>query len=149
MLCVTIRHVRFDSLTILSVSSVTFSAVAGSRAAVCSSSSRSLGGFTVAISSVSAWRCPPDSSPTGCFIRSSSPISNCASLSRKNSRSCRDIVPNHPPLPEASARFSSMVMPGAVPLMGSWNRWPMAAALLCMGSQVMSLPSRVMVPLSG
>ena len=31
---------------------------------------------------------------------------------------------NHPPLPAARARFSSMVMWGALPRMGSWNSRP-------------------------
>ena len=65
MLCVTIRQVIFPSATIRFVSSSTFSAVPGSRAAVCSSRSRSQGGFMVAISSVSACRWPPESNPTG------------------------------------------------------------------------------------
>ena len=60
-------------------------------AAVCSSSSRSFGVTRVAMSRVSACRCPPESSPTGCFMRSSSPISSKASFSRKSALSLREI----------------------------------------------------------
>ena len=54
ILWVIIMQVSFSSLTTLRVSSSTFSAVPGSRAAVCSSSSRSFGGTIVAMTSVSA-----------------------------------------------------------------------------------------------
>ena len=54
ILCVIIRQVRWFSSTIFVVSSSTFSAVEGSRAAVCSSSSNSFGGVYVAIISVNA-----------------------------------------------------------------------------------------------
>ena len=56
MLWVTIMVVSSFSATIRSESSSTLAAVLGSRAAVCSSSSSSLGRFREAISSVSAWR---------------------------------------------------------------------------------------------
>ena len=39
--------------------------------------------------------------------------------SRKRSFSCLVVWESHPPLPAASARFSSIVIPGAVPLIGS------------------------------
>ena len=75
--------------TTLRVSASTLSAVTGSSAAVCSSSSSSSGVTMVAMSSVSAWRWPPESRPTGVFMRSSSPMSSWASASRKKSRSRR------------------------------------------------------------
>ncbi|SCI89373.1 Uncharacterised protein [uncultured Flavonifractor sp.] len=43
----------------------------------------------VAISKVRAWRWPPESRPTGCFIRSSSPMSSRESCSRNSSLSFR------------------------------------------------------------
>ena len=46
----------------------------------------------------------------------------------------------------ASARFSSICIVGAVPIMGSWNTRPKNAARLCSGSLVTSCPSMVMVP---
>ena len=54
MLWVIIMVVRWFSSTILAERVSTFRAVLGSRAAVCSSSSRSLGLFIVAIRRVSA-----------------------------------------------------------------------------------------------
>ena len=54
ILWVIIRQVMWFSATIFFVRASTFSAVAGSRAAVCSSRSSSLGVTSVAISSVSA-----------------------------------------------------------------------------------------------
>ena len=53
-LWVIIRQVMWFSATIFFVSASTFSAVAGSNAAVCSSRSRSLGVTRVAISKVNA-----------------------------------------------------------------------------------------------
>ena len=87
MLWVIIRQVMPAPSTISRVSWSTFSAVPGSRAAVCSSKSSSLGGTMVAISRVRAWRCPPERSPTGWRIRSSRPMSSLASWSRKKSLS--------------------------------------------------------------
>ena len=81
MLWVTMRVVMLCWDTTSRVIFSTFSAVPGSSAAVCSSSSSSLGGFMVAMSKVRAWRCPPDSRPTGWRIRSSSPMSSRASRS--------------------------------------------------------------------
>ena len=66
-------------------------AAALALAAVCSSSSSSLGVTRVAMSRVSACRCPPESSPTGCFMRSSSPMSSKASFSRKSALSLREM----------------------------------------------------------
>ena len=119
MLCVTIRQVRPFSSTMEVVSDSIFSAAPGSSAAVCSSSSSSMGGFMVAIISVSACRWPPESSPTGCCILSSRPMFSMATLSRSAALSALERWLSQPPLPEAKARFSSMVMPGAVPRMGS------------------------------
>ena len=123
MLWVIIMHVMLFSATMLLVSSSTFSAVEGSSAAVCSSSKSSLGVTRVAISSVSAWRCPPESKPTGLFSRSSRPRPRAARRSRKYSLSFFDTVPKGERVRTerryASARFSSMVMWGAVPLSGS------------------------------
>ena len=87
MLWVIIRQVMWFSATIFLVRSSTFSAVAGSKAAVCSSSSSSLGVTRVAISRVSAWRWPPESRPTGCFMRSSNPRPRAESFSAKRLRS--------------------------------------------------------------
>ena len=148
MLWVTIRQVRAFFSTMSFVRARTFSAVAGSSAAVCSSSSRSFGGLKVAIISVSACRCPPESRPTGCCILSSSPIPSSESLSRNSSRVAREMWENHPPFPAARARFSSMVMPGALPRMGSWKSLPIFFALTCSGCSVISSPSRKMLPLS-
>ena len=49
---------------------------------------------------------------------------------------------------KARARFSSMVMLGAVPLRGSWNRWPITLLRLNSGVKVMSSPPRTMQPSS-
>ena len=48
----------------------------------------------------------------------------------------------------ARARFSSMVMWGAVPRMGSWNRRPSTRLRRYSGWKVMSSPARVMEPSS-
>ena len=148
MLWVTIRQVSLFSSTICRVSASTFSAEAGSSAAVCSSRSRSFGGLMVAIIRVSAWRCPPESRPKGCCIRSSRPMPSRLRRSRNSSRSARVSVPSQPPCPAARARFSSMLMPGALPRSGSWNRRPMFFARLYSGTSVMSAPSSRILPLS-
>ena len=46
----------------------------------------------------------------------------------------------------ARARFSSMPMVGAVPIIGSWNTRPMKAARLYSGRLVIFFPSIVMLP---
>ena len=106
----------------------------------------------MAMSRVSACRCPPDSSPTGWDIRSSSPMPSNFSFSAKSSLSFFVIRLNGAfPWAErryASARFSSMVIEGAVPRMGSWNSRPMTLLRLWSGANVMSRPSSVMEPLS-
>ena len=102
MLWVIIRQVSFRSATMEVVSASTFSAVAGSRAAVCSSSSSSFGVTSVAIRRVSACRWPPLSSPTGCFIRSSRPRPSWASRSRNSARSLAEM--REKPDPTLAAR---------------------------------------------
>ena len=87
ILWVTIRQVIFRSDTMLRVSSSTFSAVPGSSAAVCSSNSSSLGVTIVAMSKVSAWRWPPESSPTGWRIRFSKSMPSRDRCSRNSSLS--------------------------------------------------------------
>ena len=81
MLWVIIRVVRWFSSTIFSERVSTLAAVLGSRAAVCSSSNRSFGFFSVAISSVTAWRWPPERSPTLLVMRFSNPKSSVLSSS--------------------------------------------------------------------
>ena len=81
ILCVTIMAVRWFSAMILSDNARTFAAVFGSSAAVCSSKSRSFGFFNVAIKSVRAWRCPPESRPTLEVMRSSRPRSSSFKIS--------------------------------------------------------------------
>ena len=96
--------------------------------------------------SVSACLWPPERRPTGWLIRSSSPISSFFNSSRKRSFSCFVVWESHPPLPAASARFSSIVIPGAVPLIGSWYRRPILLARICCGVKVISSPSRMTEP---
>ena len=69
--------------------------------------------------SVKACRCPPERSPTGWLMRSSSPMPSSATRSRSCFFSCFVSLWSQPPFPAASARFSSIVMPGALPRMGS------------------------------
>ena len=119
--------VRLSFDTMRSVASSTFAAVLGSSAAVCSSNKRTFGFFSVAISSVSACLCPPESRPTLEVSRSSSPKSRIFSRSLYSSRSLFVIPclrPLRAPLLAASARFSSIIMLAAVPVMGSWNTRP-------------------------
>ena len=61
--------------------STMLNAVAGSSAAVCSSSSSSFGFCREAMSSVSAWRWPPESRPTFTVMRSSRPRPKLLSFS--------------------------------------------------------------------
>ena len=148
MLCVIIIQVRWFSSTIPVVSFKTFSAVAGSSAAVCSSKSRSFGGFKVAIIKVSACLCPPDNNPTGWLMRFSSPISRSATRSLNSSLSALETARSQPPFPAASARFSSTVIPGALPRIGSWNSLPICFARVCSGIREISCPSSARVPQS-
>ena len=71
-----------SSQTARTVVSITSLAVRGSSAAVCSSSSSSLGRVDTAITSDSDWRWPPDKSPTGMSSRFSRPRLSSASCSR-------------------------------------------------------------------
>ena len=122
MLWVIIMVLSRCSRTVCTVIASTFSAVAGSSAAVCSSSKSSLGLAMVAISRVMACRWPPESRPTFIFMRSFSPMPKAASLSRRMSvsRFCSARASGKRlPRVKASARFSAMVMSGAVPLSGS------------------------------
>ena len=99
----------------------------------------------MAIKRVRAWRCPPDKRPTGCFMRSSSPIWSRARRSRNRALSLLEIrAKGALPLVErryASARFSSIVMPGAVPFKGSWNRRPIMRLRWYSGRKVRFVPS--------
>ena len=151
MLCVTIMAVSWCSEISRSESVSTFSAVRGSSAAVCSSSSSSCGFLSVAIRSVSACRCPPESRPTFALSRPSRPRSSALSASRYCSRSALVMPQPRPrflPRRSAMARFSSMPMSAAVPIIGSWNTRPSRAARRCSGSRVSSVPSRQMEPQS-
>nr|KEP23566.1 hypothetical protein DA06_07315 [Georgenia sp. SUBG003] len=95
---------------------------------MCSSSRRICGSEKVAMSRDSAWRWPPERRPTLALSRSSRPSSRLASSSRKRPR-LADVTPRasprRRPRSSAMARFSSMVMCGAVPAIGSWNTRPM------------------------
>ena len=145
------RVVSLSRATISSVIWRTLSAVLGSRAAVCSSSRSRRGFFRVAMSRVRAWRWPPESRPTLLVMRSSSPRPRAASCLRNFSRSWA-VMPGRRvrrwPRRLARARFSSMPMVAAVPIMGSWKTRPRYLARLCSGRRVMSTPSRIILPWS-
>ena len=85
------------------------------------------------------------------FIRSSSPSPREARRLWYSSRSAA-LMPQEKPrrLPRrlAMARFSSMPISAAVPIMGSWNTRPRKVARRCSGSFSMATPSRRMEPLS-
>ncbi len=149
MLCITIRVVSFSCPINFSVKASTLAAVLGSRAAVCSSKSKSFGRFRIAISSVTACRWPPESMPTLTFRRFSKPSSSRLNSVLYNSRS----LPEMPhfsvrlcPRRKASAMFSSSHILAAVPSIGSWKTRPRIPARLCSGSLVTSLPSIRMEP---
>ena len=149
MLCVIISVVSWPSRTMRSVSSMTLAAVFGSSAAVCSSSSSSLGRLSVAISSVRAWRWPPESVETFVVRRDSRPRPRPPSSSRYCSFSSFVTPQERPrrwPRRAARARFSSIHIEGAVPIIGSWNTRPMNAARLCSGRFVTSEPSMMTLP---
>lgn len=114
--------VRSLSAITLSESSSTFAAVFGSSAAVCSSSSKRSGFIKDAIKSVIACRCPPDKRPTFVVSLSSRPSPNCASFSRYFARSAfvtPHLKPRCRPRLAAIARFSSIDIVAAVPVIGS------------------------------
>src|SRR5690606_33921683 len=76
ILWVIIRALSRSSSTMRRVACITSSAVAGSKAAVCSSSKSSCGLRNEAIKSASTCRCPPESLPASTRIRVSSPKPN-------------------------------------------------------------------------
>ena len=105
-----------------SVIASTLAAVFGSRAAVCSSRSNKSGFCAVAISNVRACRCPPESRETLVESLSSKPRSKGLSIFLYISRSSfvtPHFNPRLLPLRQAMARFSSIHMSPAVPLIGS------------------------------
>ena len=122
MLCVIISVVRRFSCTSWAESASTLAAVFGSSAAVCSSNKSSFGFCSVAIKSVSAWRWPPLSRPTLAVRRSSSPRPSGFKSCLYSSRSSR-VMPVRRvrgwPRRLARARFSSICMVAAVPVIGS------------------------------
>ena len=72
-----------------------------------------------------------------------------ASALRKNSLSfllSANPSPGLPALEYASAIFSSIVIPGAVPFIGSWNTRPITCERLCSFIYVISSPSRIIEP---
>ena len=151
MLWVIIRVVSLFFSIRLSDSSSTFAAVAGSSAAVCSSSRSSLGLLRVAIRSVNAWRWPPESRPTFTCSLSSRPKPSSLSFSRYSSLSCLETIHfnrRFSPRRIAMARFSSIHISGAVPIMGSWKTRPMSLARRYSGRPVMSSPASTIEPLS-
>ncbi len=83
--------------------------------------------------------------------RSSRPRSKIFSISRYPSRSGR-LMPirrvRRWPRRMARARFSSICMVAAVPIMGSWNTRPIYLARLCSGRLVTSAPPMEIVPRS-
>ncbi|KAG1316741.1 hypothetical protein G6F63_015944 [Rhizopus arrhizus] len=85
MLWVTIMVVSWFSATMRAVNCSTKSAVRGSSAAVCSSSSRMRDGCKAAISRLTAWRWPPDKRPMRSVRRFSNPRPRVARRSRKPS----------------------------------------------------------------
>ena len=151
MLWVTIMVIRLFSLMIWSERVSTFSAVLGSRAAVCSSSIRSLGLFRVAMRRVRACLWPPDRSPTFSVILFSSPSPSVARRSLYSSFSAfvtPGFRPRFWPLRLASARFSMICIVAAVPIIGSWKTRPSHGARLCSLRPEMSVPSMTIFPSS-
>ena len=151
ILWVIIIVVRLSLSTIFSVKSRTFLAVLGSRAAVCSSRSKSFGFLSVAIRSVTACLWPPERSPTLDVSLVSSPKSSPLRISTYSSFSFR-VTPNFKPLfwplLAARARFSTICISAAVPVIGSWKTLPIYFALLCSGSFVTSTSSIIIFPQS-
>src|SRR5699024_132734 len=99
----------------------------GSSAAVCSSSNKIFGSVNVAINNDSAWRSPPDKKTTFADKRSSKTKFNVSKYSLNKSRrffvtpgfKLRRLFREY-----AIAKFSSIVIDGAVPAIGSWNTRP-------------------------
>ena len=118
--CATINVVR-PFVRFPSASCISFSEIL-SKADVASSRTITSGSRISALAIAIRCLCPPESSPTFVFILSSSPISNSARAFWKNSRSLfLTAIPRGPLrlLEYAKARFSSIVMLGAVPFIGS------------------------------
>ena len=151
MLWVIINVVRWSRFTIISVISRTLAAVFGSRAAVCSSRSRSFGFWSVAIRRVRACLWPPERSPTLEVSLSSRPRPRIFRSSLYSSRSAL-VIPERRrrdfPRRFASARFSSIPIVAAVPVIGSWNTRPRYVARLCSESFVTSILSIRICPSS-
>ena len=104
-----------------SLSAITWSALFGSSAAVCSSSSSNSGLRHAAINRVSACRCPPERLPIALSSRSSRPMLSCRTASRMPARTCSASAKPSPrlnPRRAARAKFSAMERFGAVPLKG-------------------------------
>src|SRR5579859_2082335 len=145
------RVVKRSRVTMTSVKLITCSALLGSKAAVCSSSSSSRGFSHVAIKRVRAWRCPPERLPIALSSRSSRPKFNCRTRVRSSSLvflSSAQPSPRGSPRLAARTRFSAIVRLGEVPVKGFWNTRPIRPARRCSGQRVMSMPSTEMVPAS-
>ena len=124
MECVTIMAVSLLSVMIWLVNSSTKAAVLGSSAAVCSSKSKILLGCKLAMSRLTAWRCPPDNNPIWSLKRFSNPSFKTDSFSRKNARllAFNALFKRRGcPRLNANAIFSSILKLAHVPAMGSWN----------------------------
>ncbi len=140
-------------MTIAAVRSMIVAATLGSRAAVCSSRSSRLGSAMVAMSSDIAWRCPPESLLTPALRRCSRPMPSRESWARMISRR-GFVTPRRRPLRwerrREMARFSSIVIDGAVPARGSWKTRPIMRLRTCSACLVTSLPpSTILPPLTG
>ena len=151
MECVTITVVALELATSRVVSEITSSALRGSSAAVCSSSSSTFGPVSVAMRRVIDCRWPPESRPIGSSSRSSRPRPICAKRffhsPRRAPRSSGASV-RHLPRFDANAKFSATVKLGAVPANGSWKTRPIRCARRCSGHRVMSVLSTEIEPAS-
>src|SRR5690348_14595787 len=149
--CVTMSVVSRSPATTFSVRAITWSALFGSSAAVCSSSSSKFGFSQVAMRRVRACRWPPDRLPMMLSNRSSRPILRRATAFRISLRR-RDVSaqpnPRDRPRRAASDRFSAIVRFGDVPLNGFWNTRPINLARRNSGHAVTSWPAIRTLPLS-
>ena len=105
----------------------------------------------VAISKVKACLCPPDRSPTLAVNRSSRPRLSTFSFSLYSARSLAvtsHLSPLRLPRRAARAKFSSICMVAAVPVIGSWKTRPIKGARLKSGRPVTSWPSITIEPVS-
>ena len=138
---------------ISSLRRMTWSALFGSSAAVCSSSSSSFGlqprrhqqrqRLPLSARQAADRRCR--AGPRG---PCSSAADAIADLRRASSRVSAQPRPRGRPRRAASARFSAIDMIGAVPLNGFWKTRPISDARRCSGQRVTSVPSRRIVPAS-